>query len=230
MLEQPQDNRPEGDSDLEREHSERFRRVSSRYPRRVAEAYEGDIARAATDSDEQVAAIVAEWEQEQGLMPRDWQAIGREERGDDDRPTPLGSEPMSPELEARLRPQARAYNPGGVGNPTASYLEVAEEVHRTRRGRQHIERAFPNVSPEHVRDVVRRQAGKNGLSVKVGMNRENGVFVTYEPLTDADDEDDGLSEEDGPSAPRNDGGPQPGLFDEVAADAHEDAEPIEADE
>lgn len=30
---------------LERQHSDRFRRVATRYPRRVAEAYEGDIAK-----------------------------------------------------------------------------------------------------------------------------------------------------------------------------------------
>jgi hypothetical protein len=64
-------------------HSERFRRISTRYPRRVAEAYAGDIARAAADSDEQVAATVANWERAQGFGPVDWQAIGAEERDDD---------------------------------------------------------------------------------------------------------------------------------------------------
>jgi hypothetical protein len=39
-----------------RRHAERFRRVSNRYPRRVAEAYGGDLERAIADSDEQVAA------------------------------------------------------------------------------------------------------------------------------------------------------------------------------
>lgn len=61
-------------------HCERFRPVSSRYPRRVAEAYGGDLARAAADSDEQVAATVAAWECEVGLEPRDWQEIGAAER------------------------------------------------------------------------------------------------------------------------------------------------------
>ncbi len=32
-------------------HSERFRKVSTRYPRRVVEAYGGDLSRAAADSD-----------------------------------------------------------------------------------------------------------------------------------------------------------------------------------
>jgi hypothetical protein len=63
-------------------HSERFRRVSTRYPRRVAEAYGSDLARAAADSDEQVTATVATWERAQGFEPVDWQAIGAEERGD----------------------------------------------------------------------------------------------------------------------------------------------------
>ena len=61
-------------------HSERFRKVSNRYPLRVTEAYGGDLERAAADSDEKVAETVAEWERAQGLDPRDWVAIGREER------------------------------------------------------------------------------------------------------------------------------------------------------
>jgi hypothetical protein len=32
------------------------------------------------DSDEAVAATVAEWERAQGIKPRDWQRIGRRER------------------------------------------------------------------------------------------------------------------------------------------------------
>jgi hypothetical protein len=61
-------------------HSLRFRKVSTLYPRCVAEAYGDDIERAAQDTDEQVAARVAEWERAQGMEPRDWAAIGREER------------------------------------------------------------------------------------------------------------------------------------------------------
>jgi hypothetical protein len=64
---------------LERQHSDRFRRVATRYPLRVAEAYEGDIAKAAKDTDEQVAATVRAWEIREGLAPRDWRRIGREE-------------------------------------------------------------------------------------------------------------------------------------------------------
>ena len=64
-------------------HNNRFRRVSNRYPRRVAEAYDRDIEQAARDTDEQVAARVAEWERAQGMEPRDWAAIGREERDED---------------------------------------------------------------------------------------------------------------------------------------------------
>jgi hypothetical protein len=48
-------------------HSRRFRKVSDRYPRRVAEAYEGDLSRAMADTYEQVAATVAAWEQAHGL-------------------------------------------------------------------------------------------------------------------------------------------------------------------
>ena len=66
--------------DIARAHSERFRKISTRYPRRVAEAYDGDLTAAAADPDEQVAARVAGWEREQGLEVRDWPAIGADER------------------------------------------------------------------------------------------------------------------------------------------------------
>jgi uncharacterized damage-inducible protein DinB len=67
-------------SELGIAHSTRFRQVSNRYPRRVSEAYEGDLARAQSDSDEQVAATVAAWEQEQRLPVTDWAALGGGER------------------------------------------------------------------------------------------------------------------------------------------------------
>jgi hypothetical protein len=65
-------------------HSKRFRTVSNRYPRRVAEAY-GDPALAAGYTDEQVAATVAVWEEKEGLPVRNWRAIGTEEGRDTDR-------------------------------------------------------------------------------------------------------------------------------------------------
>ena len=61
---------------LAEQHSIRFRAVSNRYPRRVAEAYEGDIAKAMVDSDRQVAARVRLWEKAHGIRPRDWERIG----------------------------------------------------------------------------------------------------------------------------------------------------------
>lgn len=64
------------------EHSTRFRKVSTRYPRRVAEAYSGDIAAAAAASDDEVRRHVADWEREHGLPIRDWAAVGRAERGE----------------------------------------------------------------------------------------------------------------------------------------------------
>ena len=71
-----------------RRHSIRFRKVSNRYPLRVAEAYSGDLDRAMAASDEQVAAVVAAWERQHGLKPRSWAAIGERERfGDDDAAT-----------------------------------------------------------------------------------------------------------------------------------------------
>ena len=71
---------PECDEDALR-HSERFRQVANRYPHRVAQAY-GGTKRAMRETDEQVAATVAEWEREQGLEPRDWPAIGAAERNE----------------------------------------------------------------------------------------------------------------------------------------------------
>jgi hypothetical protein len=66
--------------DLATAHSARFRKVANRYPLRVTNAYGGDLAAVAQDTDAQVAARVAAWEREQGMEPRDWVAIGREER------------------------------------------------------------------------------------------------------------------------------------------------------
>ena len=63
-------------------HAERFRKVSTRYPRRVAEAFGGDLCRAMAASDEEVAAMVVAWEEAHGLVPRDWARIGASE-GDD---------------------------------------------------------------------------------------------------------------------------------------------------
>jgi hypothetical protein len=60
--------------------SERFRKVSSRYPLRVAEAYEHHLDPAMADTDERVAATVAAWERRHGVPVRDWPAIGAEER------------------------------------------------------------------------------------------------------------------------------------------------------
>ncbi|HYN10941.1 MAG TPA: hypothetical protein VES67_26400 [Vicinamibacterales bacterium] len=63
-------------SELEMAFSARFRSISTRFPRRVAEAYDGDIKRAMISTDEAVAATVAKWERRQGLVPQDWYAIG----------------------------------------------------------------------------------------------------------------------------------------------------------
>jgi hypothetical protein len=54
--------------------------VSHRYPRRVAEAYGGDLTRAMTDSDDKVKATVAAWERRHGLKVTDWIAEGEWER------------------------------------------------------------------------------------------------------------------------------------------------------
>ena len=60
----------------------RFRRVSSRYPRRVSEAYFSDHEAAMRDTDERVAATVAAWERALGWPVNAWPAIGRKERGE----------------------------------------------------------------------------------------------------------------------------------------------------
>lgn len=64
-------------------HSLRFRKVANAYPRAVASAYGGDLALAASHSDERVAATVWAWEEAQGLTPRDWRAVGASERDED---------------------------------------------------------------------------------------------------------------------------------------------------
>ena len=68
--------------DESRRFSDRFGRVAARYPRRVAEAYDLDLDRAMKDSDETVAATVAEWERRHGVPARDWRGAGALERGD----------------------------------------------------------------------------------------------------------------------------------------------------
>ncbi len=69
-------------SDQNRAFSERFRKVSNRYPLTVSKAYGRDAAHAMADSDEQVAARVAAWERDNGLPVRDWRATGRAEGRD----------------------------------------------------------------------------------------------------------------------------------------------------
>jgi hypothetical protein len=64
---------------LRKQHSDRFRRVANRYPLRVTEACGRDRAAAARDTDAEVARRVRDWEIAQGIEPRDWPAIGREE-------------------------------------------------------------------------------------------------------------------------------------------------------
>jgi hypothetical protein len=59
-------------------HSARFRKGSTRYARRIAEAYRDILERAAANSDEEVATTVAAWKRAQDLEPVDWQAVGAE--------------------------------------------------------------------------------------------------------------------------------------------------------
>ena len=54
-------------------HAHRFRKVSNPYPRRGTEGYDGDRARAITDTDDDVmAASVAAWKKAQGLNVTEW--------------------------------------------------------------------------------------------------------------------------------------------------------------
>ena len=97
-------------------HSIRFRRVSTRYPLRVNEADDGELERAAADSDEQVATTVAQWEQEQGLEPMDWAAIGAEER--DEENFPAGGMKSYDSREHPALAQARKLSKARKGPPT----------------------------------------------------------------------------------------------------------------
>jgi hypothetical protein len=63
--------------DERHQHAHRFRKVSNRSRRRVAEGYDGDRAQAMTDTDDDVmAATVAAWKKAQGLKVTDRQAVG----------------------------------------------------------------------------------------------------------------------------------------------------------
>jgi hypothetical protein len=58
-------------------HRVRFREIGGeRYPSRVADAYDGDLERAATDTNEQVRERVAAWERAHGLPVADWRSLG----------------------------------------------------------------------------------------------------------------------------------------------------------
>ena len=50
----------------------------------MALAYDRNLVQAALETDEQVAATVAEWERANGLEVQDWLAVGRGERGQDE--------------------------------------------------------------------------------------------------------------------------------------------------
>ena len=63
------------------QHSLRFRKVANGYPARVIEAYEGDLAAAARDSDEQVAERVRQWEMAHHCGPIDWVWLGQVDEG-----------------------------------------------------------------------------------------------------------------------------------------------------
>ncbi len=59
-------------NESQRGHYERFRKVNIHYPRRVLQAYGGDLRRAMADNDGQVALMVAAWERQQGFLVRSW--------------------------------------------------------------------------------------------------------------------------------------------------------------
>ncbi|MCD9821622.1 hypothetical protein [Bradyrhizobium japonicum] len=59
-------------------HSARFRRVGNGFPRMVAAAYGGDIAKALADDDDQVFAKVRAWQKREGHQPENLRAIAFE--------------------------------------------------------------------------------------------------------------------------------------------------------
>jgi hypothetical protein len=59
-------------------HSNRFRRVGNGFPRIVATAYGGDIAKALGDTDGQVFAKVRAWQKREGRQPENLRAIAFE--------------------------------------------------------------------------------------------------------------------------------------------------------
>ncbi len=66
--------------DERHQHAHRFHKVGNRYPRRGTAGYDGDRARAVTNTDtddDVVAETVAAWKKAQGLNVTYWQAIGK---------------------------------------------------------------------------------------------------------------------------------------------------------
>lgn len=63
-------------------HDLRFKKVAGNYPKRVFDAYDGDIEAALRDSDKQVALRVGVYEVATlGHKPIDWVQVGEVERG-----------------------------------------------------------------------------------------------------------------------------------------------------
>jgi hypothetical protein len=63
--------------DERHQHAHRFRKVSNRYIRRLAERYDGDTRTITDVDDDVVAATVAARRKAQGLTAVDWQTVQR---------------------------------------------------------------------------------------------------------------------------------------------------------
>ena len=59
------------------QHAHRFRKVSNRYVRRLAERYDGDTRTITDVDDDVVAATVAALRKARGLTAVDWQTVKR---------------------------------------------------------------------------------------------------------------------------------------------------------
>ena len=59
-------------------HSNRFRSIDNNFPSTVAEAYDGDIAKAAEDTLSKVFDRVRDWEIKKGREPQNWRVAAIE--------------------------------------------------------------------------------------------------------------------------------------------------------
>jgi hypothetical protein len=103
---------------------DRFKETADVYARRVMQAYNGDIRRAAMESDAQVAETVKAWETKQGITPSTWPVISNKARS---------------ELRDR---RGRLLQKGSLEASLDRYFATERLIDRARRNGSAVARAF----------------------------------------------------------------------------------------